>query len=558
MVNFDTLVIGAGMAGMSAGLAAAELAPASHIAIVAPSPYEGGCGRETHAFNAAVAPGDTWQSHAEDTMAGGGHINDPSLVERLCQGAVEVAAELDRLGVGFDTVASGEHDLGTYGGSSRSRALHRADLSGLDISNAQLREAIARGCALLPHLWLVELAISDGVCHGAIFYDAHARRLRQITAATTVLATGGGACVYPIATISRDKQASGIAAGLRNGLHCVDMEMVQFHPTGLAAPGSAGHGTLFEEELRTLGARLLNADGHRFMFDYDPRGERATRDVVSRGCFLEITAGRGTERGGVILDLETLLCDSLLERFPNSVRRLRAHDVDLLVRKQVHTSPTAHFLMGGLKVDSNAATKIEGLYVCGEDAGGIHGGNRLGGNGVAEALVFGRIAGRSAAEAAPSLSAKDPMKRDRVTLSGVPAHELTNIDAQLREVMWNEGGLARTESGLIESIATVAELRQRLGRHEIQLDVSSPAPLAKRLIQGQALANRLLLAHTILVSALERPRSVAAHYRRDCAASEPEEPYSVKIALSGGDLTTSRLARRRPGMAEASPTPIAA
>jgi len=544
MVDFDTLVVGAGMAGMSAGIAAAEQAPTSRIAIAAPSPYDGGCGRETHAFNAAVAPGDSWESHAADSLAGGGHINDPELVERLCRGAVEVAAELERLGVGFDTFASGEHDLGTYGGSSRSRALHRADLSGLDISNAQLREAITCGCALLPDLWFVELITSDAVCHGALFYDTGARRLRAITATATVLATGGGACVYPTATISRDKQASGIAAGLRNGLASLDMEMVQFHPTGLAAPGTAGHGTLFEEELRTLGAKLRNADGERFMLEHDPRGERATRDIVSRGCFLEIAAGRGTARGGVILDLQDLCCESLLARFPNSVRRLRAHDVDLLTVKRLDSCPTAHFLMGGLQIAPDAATAIQGLYVCGEDAGGVHGGNRLGGNGVAEALVFGRIAGRAAAENGGFPAAKAPAAA-RVTLCTVETEELREIDGRLRELMWNEGGLARTAAGLRESIATVAALRERLGRHDVQLDAREATPLPQRLVQGQALANRLLLAHTILASALERPRSLAAHYRADSATGAPEAPYSVKVALRCGEVRTAHL--RRPG-----------
>jgi aspartate oxidase len=403
---------------------------------------------------------------------------------------------------------------------------------------------------------MLELLVVDGRCHGAVVFDHASGSLRLMPARATVLATGGGACVYPISTISRDKTASGIAAGLRAGLTCLDMEMVQFHPTGLAAPRTAGHGTLLEEELRTLGATLHNAEGERFMSSYDSRGERATRDIVSRACFAEIRAGRGTENGAVILDISNVRCTSLLDRFPHSVRRLRGAGVDLLSVEHIETSPTAHFLMGGIQIDERAKTGLSGLFACGEDAGGVHGGNRLGGNGVSDAVVFGLIAGKNAALAADQLTATIDRFAPATALYDLAPDRNVQIDTELGELMWDHGGLAREQQGLTGAIARVSAMREELDQARINAPVG--AAIGSRLLVGHALANKLLLASAILASSVERPATLAAHHRTDEAPELTSVPYSVATKTDGQGLITSRLSRHRRAIQAPTPRPLAA
>src|SRR5262245_24002466 len=244
----------------------------------------------------------------------------------------------------------------------------------------------------------VELVLDDeGRAAGALVLDMRSGAFTLVRARATLLAMGGGPTMYRIFACSADKSSDGIALAHRAGLPLRDMEMVQFHPTGLVIPGSLMTGALLEEGLRGAGGYLRNGLGERFMARYDAaRMERSTRDLVSRASFLEISEGRGTANGGVWIDVSHLGAEVVERNFRGMVKRCRDFGRDL-ARGPVEVGPTTHFMMGGIVIDSACRTEIEGLFAAGEDTGGVHGANRLGGNGVAESTVFGGIAGDTVA-----------------------------------------------------------------------------------------------------------------------------------------------------------------
>jgi len=311
------------------------------------------------------------------------------------------------------------------------------------------------------------------------------------------------------------------------------MEMIQFHPTGLVIPGSLMTGALLEEGLRGAGGHLRNGHGERFMARYDAaRMERSTRDLVARASFLEVAEGRGTPNGGVWIDVSHLGAEVVERMFRGMVRRCRDFGRDL-AREPVEVFPTAHFMMGGVVIDTACRTAIEALFAAGEDTGGVHGANRLGGNGVAESTVFGGIAGdRMAEEAAarpwPRLSAAaldaaaGPL---RAPLARAPSTELYTLQRELRDTMWDDAGLVRDGAGLQRALATLEHLTARLQA----VGVPAHASLNTAWQDWLNLDNQLVVARLIVLSALERRESRGAHFRRDFPALAAESPVSVRV-----------------------------
>src|SRR5437762_2776836 len=312
------------------------------------------------------------------------------------------ALELEwRYGCLFDRTREGRIHQKPFAGQSHDRTIHKGDLTGIEIMSRLAEQTQARpSLTALEECRAVELLRDDaGRAAGALLLDIRSGRFTAVGARATLLATGGGPTMYRVIACSADKAADGIALAYRAGLPLRDMEMVQFHPTGLVIPGSLMTGALLEEGLRGAGGYLRNGLGERFMERYDPaRMERSTRDLVSRASYLEISEGRGTANGGVWIDVSHLGADVVERNFRGMVRRCRDFGRDL-ARGPVEVGPTAHFMMGGVVIDPACRTAIEGLFAAGEDTGGVHGANRLGGNGVAESTVFGGIAGDVMAEA---------------------------------------------------------------------------------------------------------------------------------------------------------------
>ena len=350
----------------------------------------------------------------------------------------------------------------------------------------------------------------------------------------TLLAMGGGPTMYKVIACSADKAADGIALALHAGAPVKDMEMVQFHPTGLVVPNSLMTGALLEEGLRGAGGKLLNGEGARFMTHYDPeRMERSTRDLVARACFTEVQEGRGSPNGGVWIDVSHLGAKTVETNFRGMVRRCRDFGRDL-AREPVEVGPTAHFMMGGVVIDSSCRTAVEGLFVAGEDAGGIHGANRLGGNGVADSTVFGGIAGDVMADwvvgralprlAAPALDAVGGALH-RARWAAAKARASTRLQQQLREVMWEHVGLIRHASGLKAALRDIEEIGQRAPA------VLVPGGTSYNLAwqDWMNLQNQVAAAWLIARSALEREESRGSHFRRDHPVSI-DLLYNVLVA----------------------------
>src|SRR5437870_7152892 len=347
-------------------------------------------------YNAVLTEPDSLEAHLRDTLAGGGFINDQELVWTLVTEAPRRALELEwRYGCLFDRTREGRIHQKPFAGQSHDRTIHEGDLTGIEIMNRLTEQTLARpNVTVFEECRAVELLRdAAGRAAGALVLDLRTGRFVAVRAPATLLAMGGGPTMYRVIACSADKAADGVALAYRAGLPLRDMEMVQFHPTGLVIPGSLMTGALLEEGLRGAGGHLRNGRGERFMERYDPRRmERSTRDLVARAAFLEVAEGRGTPNGAVWIDVSHLGAEVVETNFRGMVKRCRDFGRDL-ARGPVEVGPTAHFMMGGVVIDTACRTAIEGLFAAGEDTGGVHGANRLGGNGVAESTVFGGIAG---------------------------------------------------------------------------------------------------------------------------------------------------------------------
>jgi len=539
----DVLVLGAGGAGLCAALHAADASPTLSIAVVVKGLFgRAGCTRMVQGgYNAVLTPPDSLEAHLTDTLDGGGWINDQELVWRLVTEAPGRVLELEsRYGCLFDRNAEGRIHQKPFAGQTHDRTVHKGDLTGIEIMNRLTEQAQARpSIRAFEECRAVELLRdAAGRAAGVLALDARAGRFFALRARATLLAMGGGPTMYRVIACSADKAADGIALAYRAGLPLRDMEMIQFHPTGLVIPGSLMTGALLEEGLRGAGGQLRNGLGERFMARYDAaRMERSTRDLVSRASFLEVSQGRGTPNGGVWIDVSHLGAEVVERNFRGMVRRCRDFGRDL-ARGPVEVGPTAHFMMGGVVVDPDCRTAIEGLFAAGEDTGGVHGANRLGGNGVAESTVFGGIAG----DVMAAFVAGRPMPRvSEAALEAAAARcaaplgrgggaEVYAIQRELRDVMWERAGLVRDAEGLGVAAATLERLTERLG----VVGVPGHGPLNTAWQDWLNLDSQLTAARLIVASALARRESRGAHWRRDFPVPAATPPVCVRVA-AGAD-----------------------
>ncbi len=522
----DILILGTGGAGMFAALHAMQSAPEGTKVTIAVKGLIGKCGctrMVQGGYNVALGGGDSVERHFMDTIEGGKWLPNQDMAWRLCEQAVVRIRELENeIGCFFDRNPDGTLHQKAFAGQTADRTVHKGDLTGIEIINRLMEQVLSRPVEKLQeHRAIGLIPTRDGASlAGVLMIDMRTGRFRFVRAKTVLMATGGGPTMYKYHTPSGDKSMDGLAMALRVGLPLRDMEMVQFHPTGLlAGDHTRMTGTVLEEGLRGAGGQLVNHAGQRFMFDYDAKGERATRDVVSRGIYAEMRKNNNPEQEGVFISMSHLGPDMVREKFKGMVKRCADCGFDLAGGK-VEVVPTAHYFMGGVVVDVDTRTAMEGLYVAGEDAGGAHGSNRLGGNGVANSTVYGGIAGDVMGADIRKMGALREPDESVLEAELVRAcHPLTRkpelvlpLRKQLQDAMWDEVGVMRTEAGLKRGLGRIAEISDAL----MDVGVASES-LAFNLTWHDWLNLRSLcdISEVITQAALARENSRGAHFRED-------------------------------------------
>lgn len=523
VIQTDILILGAGGAGLCAALHAADAGKKLKILMITKSIIgKGGCSRMVQGgYNVVLNPADSFEKHFVDTLKGGQFLNNQDLAWELVVRAPERIKEMEtKYGCFFDRNPDGSIHQKPFAGQSFDRTVHKGDLTGIEIVSRLSEQVFKREIDYLDEHRAIELLWDKEETRivGALILDISRGEFLIAHARATLVCAGGGPTMYKLFAPSLDKSADGIALCYRAGAEMVDMEMVQFHPTGLIVKGSNTSGTLLEEGLRGAGAQLFNALGERFMGRYAPdMKERATRDVVSRSSFIEIKEGRGTPLGGVLIDASVMGPEFVEKNFPGMVERCKDYGFDL-ARSRVEVSPTAHFFMGGVRIDTLCHTDLDALYVGGEDSGGVHGANRLGGNGIADSTVFGGIAGDSIANdvIGRELPPFDE-KRAEEMIKGLEAPlgrrglDLYPLRERLRLSNWENLGIIRKEKGLMDGLKTIDELKEKMDQ------VGIPGTRAYNILWNDWLNMRNMLETSEMIgrAALERKESRGAHFRDD-------------------------------------------
>jgi fumarate reductase flavoprotein subunit len=541
----DILILGSGGAGLFAALHAHQRDPSLSITVAVKGLLgKSGCTRMVQGgYNVALAPGDSVERHFMDTVEGGKWLCDQDLAWTLVTKAIERIHELENeLGCFFDRNPDGTIHQKAFAGQTFDRTVHKGDLTGIEIMNRLAEQVWARGIERLEEHRAVELiATREGsAIAGVLMIDIRTGELVFVQAKAVLLATGGGPTMYRYHTPSGEKSCDGLAMALRAGLALRDMEMVQFHPTGLlAGTGTRMTGTVLEEGLRGAGGHLLNGARERFMQRYDAAGERATRDIVSRAIYAEMRAGRTTPNGGAYLQMHHLGPDAVRRQFKGMVERCADCGFDL-AGGLVEVVPTAHYMMGGVVFRPDCTTALVGLFAAGEDTGGVHGANRLGGNGVANSTVFGGIAGESMAAwvRCEALRPPDEAAIDRsIAIHEAPLRRAPGSIEPIREAlytcMWDDVGILRNAEGLERGAATLAELDRAMSTIGV-----ADSDRAFNLTWHDWLNVKSLIevSRVICAAALDRVDSRGAHFRED-------HPHTDDLARSS--YTVARLRNER-------------
>ena len=541
----NVLVIGTGAAGLRAAIAAHQAG--SEVVVVGKRRRD-----DAHTVLAAgginaalgsVDPQDSWQQHFGDTLREGYFLADPRVVELLAREAPAAVLELADWGAPFARLPDGRLDQRFFGAHRWRRTCYAGDWTGRAILRTLAAKVAELGISVIDDQYVSQLLVIDGVCFGALAFDLETGERTVFLADAVVLAAGGHTRIWRRSSSRRDENTGdGMYLALRAGCRLQDLVLVQFHPTGMVAPEEAA-GTLVTEAVRGEGGHLTNALGERFMARYDPeRMELSARDRVALANYTEIAEGRGGPNGGVFLDITHLGKDAILEKLPRMYRQFLEYQMLDISQQPMEVAPTAHYSMGGVVVDPQThATDVAGLYAAGEVTAGLHGANRLGGNSLAETVVFGRRAGEAAARYSASrdvaLRARDVVRAADQELSGFIRHGrqfARPLQRALRDTMWETCGVVRDQPGLRHGRERLAELRRLAGDVDVRPTSEGYADLAHALDLRASLA----AAEATLLGALARTESRGAHQRRDHPELSPELRVNFQARLDGtGRLT---------------------
>ncbi|MBA2441675.1 MAG: FAD-dependent oxidoreductase [Rubrobacter sp.] len=540
-IHTDVLIVGAGAAGLRAAI---ELRQSGVDTLVLGKRKHG----DAHTIwaaggiNASLGtrdPEDRWDIHAADTIGEGHYVCDPRAVEVLARQAPERIRELHEWGCPFSLTEDGEIDQRYFGAQSFRRTCFAGDRTGEAVLHTLVDKAREEEVPYREDVYITGLVKDGGRVTGAAGYDMDTGRYLLFAARAVVLAAGGLTSLYRRSS-SRPDENNGDAAALayEAGAALRDMEFVQFHPTGMTEPAEMD-GRLVTEAVRGEGGRLYNAEGERFMERYSPEHmELDARDVVARANYREMQEGRGTPDGAVLLDISHRDPEYIKERLPKMYEQFMQFGVDI-TREPMKVSPTAHYAMGGVKIDFDTGrTTVEGLYAIGEATAGVHGANRLGGNSLAETVVFGKVLGDHLVETLGEAPEPQPDKEAAAeqfagldTLGPDGEHDPRDLVSELRELVWEHGGIVRTGESLREGLGKLEQIRRRAESLRVPGGPTSPE-------FEQALNLRFMLpaAETVLRGALLREESRGAHYREDFEEERPEWQETVLYAKSGDGM----------------------
>ena len=518
----DVLIIGAGGAGLRAAIEA--LAQGATVGVVCKSLLgkahtvmaEGGIA----AAMANVDRSDDWGTHFRDTMRGGKFLNNWRMAQLHAQEAPERVRELEQWGALFDRTADGDILQRAFGGHSFKRLCHVGDRTGLEMIRTLQDRGVHQGIDVYMECAITRLLKDGDRVAGAFGYWRENGRFVVFKAKSVVIATGGIGKAWRITSNSWEYTGDGMALAYDAGAELMDMEFVQFHPTGMVWPPGV-QGILVTEAVRGEGGVLRNKDGERFMERYDPeRVDLSTRDVVARAIYTEAKEGRGTEHGGAYLDISHKPAEYVKKKLPSMYHQFRElADVDI-TKGPMEVGPTCHYMMGGIRVDAETAqANVPGMFAAGEAAAGLHGANRLGGNSLSDLLVFGRRAGQAAAEHAKQTGTPniDDAQVEEATREMLEPFERRDGDSpydvhrDLQETMQNYVGIFRREEDLKQGLAEIQGLKDRAGR--VHVDGSRLFNPGWHLARD--LKSLLTVSEAVALSALERQESRGAHSRID-------------------------------------------
>jgi len=540
----DVLIIGAGGAGLRASLEA--LAQGASVGVVCKSLLgkahtvmaEGGIA----AAMANVDAADNWKTHFRDTMRGGKLLNNWRMAQLHAQEAPDRVRELEQWGALFDRTEDGNILQRAFGGHTFKRLCHVGDRTGLEMIRTLQDRGVQQGIDVYMECTITRLLTDGGRVAGAFAYWRETGRFIVLKAKSIVIATGGIGKAWRITSNSWEYTGDGMALAYEAGAELMDMEFVQFHPTGMVWPPGV-QGILVTEAVRGEGGILRNKAGERFMEKYDPkRMELSTRDVVARSIYTEVKEGRGTEHGGAYLDISHKPAEYVKKKLPSMYHQFKElADVDI-TKGPMEVGPTCHYMMGGIRVDAETAqSTLPGLFAAGEAAAGLHGSNRLGGNSLSDLLVFGRRAGLAAAEhakraSAPSIDNSQIEQAEKELLTPFSSHDTESpyaVHRDLQEVMQNLVGIFRTDEDLKKALAQLEKLKVRAAKASVE---------GSRLFNPgwhlyHDLKSMLVVSEAVTLSALARTESRGAHSRIDYPNLDSVwEKKNNVIVREGGEM----------------------
>ncbi|MBZ2165116.1 fumarate reductase (CoM/CoB) subunit TfrA [Methanobacterium spitsbergense] len=531
----DVLVIGSGGAGCRAAIESRKY-NLDVIIVSKGLSFKSGCTTLAEGgYNAAfgyVDSEDSVDSHFQDTMKGGAYLNDIELVEILVNEAKDRLMELENFGAIFDRQESGKLNQRAFGGQSFRRTCFQGDRTGHEMMMALKEEVTRQKIDTFDELMITSLLTDENSKKviGAVGVSLRNSKIIIFKSKSTVIASGGAGWLYPVTSNAIQKTGDGYSLAYNVGADVLDMEQIQFHPTGMLYPASR-RGVLITEAVRGEGGKLFNVKMERFMKNYDERGELATRDVVARAIYNEIREGRGTDNGGIYLDVTHLPNEIIEEKLETMLFQFM--DIGIDIRKQaMEVAPTAHHVMGGARIKPNCETTVKNLYAAGEVTGGVHGANRLGGNALADTQVFGKRAGESAAKNALSSEfifneLQVNQEEDRISNifkeGEIYPHE---IKTSLMETMWENVAIIRNENGLKSAMKKIEELQIKT----LNMNVPEGRGFNKNLLDALEIKNMLTVASLVTQSALLRRESRGSHYREDYP--ETDERWKRSIVMN--------------------------